>query len=104
MGVPMSDVNRPRAQRLMQQAGLQAIVLSKPESYAWATGAPAGVASLFRRAGAALALLPAPASEPIAAVSTELFAAHANGEVSIASGRRFFQKVIGLHQNLGGQS
>ena len=73
----MSDVNRPRAQRLMQQAGLQAIVLSKPESYAWATGAPAGVASLFRRAGAALALLPAPASEPIAAVSTELFAAHA---------------------------
>jgi Xaa-Pro aminopeptidase len=73
----MSDVNRARAQRLMQQAGLHAIVLSKPESYAWATGAPAGVASLFRRAGAALALLPAPASEPIAAVSTELFAAHA---------------------------
>jgi Xaa-Pro aminopeptidase len=35
------------------------------------------VASLFRRAGAALALLPAPASEPIAAVSTELFATHA---------------------------
>jgi len=73
----MSDVNRARAQRLMQQTGLHAIVLSKPESYAWATGAPAGVASLFRRAGAALALLPAPASEPIAAVSTELFAAHA---------------------------
>jgi Xaa-Pro aminopeptidase len=61
----------------MQQAGLYAIVLSKPESYAWATGAPAGVASLFRRAGAALALLPAPAGEPIAAVSTELFATHA---------------------------
>jgi Xaa-Pro aminopeptidase len=61
----------------MQQAGLHAIVLSKPESYAWATGAPAGVASLFRRAGAALALLPAPAGEPIAAVSTELFATHA---------------------------
>jgi Xaa-Pro aminopeptidase len=73
----MSDVNRARAQRLMQQAGLHAIVLSKPESYAWATGAPAGVATLFRRAGAALALLPAPASEPIAAVSTELFATHA---------------------------
>lgn len=73
----MSDVNRARAQRLMQQAGLHAIVLSKPESYAWATGAPAGVASLFRRAGAALALLPAPAGEPIAAVSTELFATHA---------------------------
>jgi Xaa-Pro aminopeptidase len=35
------------------------------------------VASLFRRAGAALALLPAPAGEPIAAVSTELFATHA---------------------------
>ncbi len=73
----MSDINRDRAQRLMQEAGLDALVLAKPESYAWATGAPAGVASLFRRAGAALALVPAESQQPICAVSTELFAAQA---------------------------
>ena len=73
----MSDVNRQRAERMMQSAGLDALVLAKPESFAWATGAPAGVASFFRRAGAAMALIPAAASEPIAAVATELFGGHA---------------------------
>ena len=73
----MSDVQRERAQRLLQAAHIDALVLAKPESFAWATGAPAGVASFFRRAGSALALLPAAASEPIAAVATELFAPHA---------------------------
>lgn len=70
----MSDIQRARAQRLMQATGLDALVLSKPESFAWATGAPPGVASYFRRAGAALALVPAEAQTPICAVATELFA------------------------------
>lgn len=70
----MSDIDRLRAQRLMQQAGLDALVLAKPESFAWATGAPAGVAAFFRRAGAALALVPADPGAAIAAVATELFA------------------------------
>mgnify|MGYP006276178487 FL=1 len=83
----MSDVNRPRAQRLMQAAGIDALVLAKPESFVWATGAPAGVASLFRRAGAALALVPSNAAEPISAVCTELFAAPA-------------QRALGAHQVL----
>ncbi len=73
----MSDIDRSRAQRLMQEAHLDALVLAKPESYAWATGAPAGVAAFFRRAGAALALVPADALAPVCAVSTELFAGQA---------------------------
>ena len=70
----MSDINRQRTQQLLQQLGLDALVLAKPESFTWATGAPAGVAAQFRRAGAALALVPADAAVPIAAVTTELFA------------------------------
>jgi Xaa-Pro aminopeptidase len=72
----MSGVPRLCAERLLRKAGLDALVLAKPESFAWATGAPPGVASFFRRAGSALALLPAAAGEPIAAVATELFAPH----------------------------
>ncbi|MFY8103464.1 MAG: aminopeptidase P family N-terminal domain-containing protein, partial [Ramlibacter sp.] len=70
----MSDILRPRAQRLMAEHGLDAIVVAKPESYTWATGAPPGVASFFRRAGSALALIPADTGRPISAVATELFA------------------------------
>ncbi|MFM8623933.1 MAG: M24 family metallopeptidase [Betaproteobacteria bacterium] len=73
----MSDIPRRRAERLLQQAGLDALVLAKPESYTWATGAPAGVASFFRRAGAAMALVPADSRQAICAVSTELFAGQA---------------------------
>jgi Xaa-Pro aminopeptidase len=70
----MSDIDRARAARLMRAAGLDALVLSKPESYVWATGAPAGVSAQFRRAGAALALVPSDAGAPLAAVVSELFA------------------------------
>ncbi len=70
----MSDILRPRAQRLMAEHGLDAIVVAKPESYAWATGAPPGVAGFFRRAGSALALIPADPGRPVSAVATELFA------------------------------
>lgn len=70
----MSDIDRARAARLMAAAGLDAIVLAKPESYVWATGAPAGVSAQFRRAGAALALVPSDAGAKLAAVVSELFA------------------------------
>lgn len=73
----MSDILRPRAQALMTAHGLDALVVAKPESYAWATGASPGVASFFRRAGSALALIPADAGRPVSAVITELFAAPA---------------------------
>ena len=67
------DIDRARATRLMAEHGLDALLLAKPESFRWATGAPPGVAAFFRRAGAALALIPADTAAPIAAVCTELF-------------------------------
>jgi len=84
----MSDILRPRAQALMSEHGLDALVVAKPESYAWATGAAPGVASFFRRAGSALALIPADAGRPVSAVATELFAAPARaalGEAQVLS-------------------
>lgn len=84
----MSDILRPRAQALMTEHGLDAMVVAKPESYAWATGAAPGVASFFRRAGSALALIPADAGRPVSAVTTELFAAPARaalGEAQVLS-------------------
>lgn len=53
---------------------LDALLLAKPETFRWATGASPGVAAFFRRAGAALALVPADPAVPVGAVSTELFA------------------------------
>ncbi len=70
----MSHVNRTRAQRLLAPRGLDAIVLSKPENFAWATGCAPGVAAFWRRAGAALALVPADPAAPLCAVVSELFA------------------------------
>ena len=80
----MSHVNRARAQRLMHERGLDAIVLAKPESYTWASGAPAGVAAFFRRAGACLAVIPAEPSAPIQVVTTELFAPAAQKSLGAA--------------------
>jgi Xaa-Pro aminopeptidase len=68
----------------MAEHGLDAIVVAKPESFAWATGAPPGVASFFRRAGAALALIPADPGRPVSAVTTELFAPSARAALGEA--------------------
>ena len=70
----MSMVLRDRAERWMRQADLDAIVVAKPENFQWATGAFGGVATFFRRAGAALALVPQSAVRPIGAVVAPLFA------------------------------
>lgn len=70
----MSDIDRDRAGRLMGQAGLDALVITAPEGFRTVTGAPAGVPALFRRAGAALALLPGDPGARIGAVVTDLAA------------------------------
>lgn len=70
----MSFVLRDRAERLMREAGLDALVLSKPENFQWATGAFGGVATYFRRAGAALALVPQSTQRPLGAIIAPLFA------------------------------
>lgn len=55
----MRYLDRARAQRLMTEAGLDALVFLSPEGFSYATGVPGGPAFMWRRAGAATALVPA---------------------------------------------
>jgi len=71
----MSDIDRKRAHLLMQQAGLDALALCQPESFRYATGAPAGVAAMWGRAGAAVAIVPSDPSQPLGAVASDHAAA-----------------------------
>src|SRR6476646_788811 len=54
----MPFLDHSRARRLMQQAGIDALVLFQPENFSYATGAGGGVASMWRRGGAGIALVP----------------------------------------------
>lgn len=80
-------LDRQRASRLMQSLGVEAIVLVQPESILYATGATAGVASLWRRAGAAAVLVPADPEAPLAAVVGDLQAASFRALSGIADTR-----------------
>lgn len=71
----MADLDRKRASRLMKAAGIDTLLLLSAESFTYATGAPAGVATMWRRAGAVAAIVPADAALPEAAVVTDLFQA-----------------------------
>ena len=55
----------------MQAAGVDALLVLQPENFQYVTGVGAGVAALFRRAGAALALIPADADAPAAAIVSD---------------------------------
>lgn len=70
----MPALDRLRAERLMADAGFDALLLLSPESFRHATGAPAGVGTMWRRAGAVAVLVPADASTPEMAVASDLFA------------------------------
>jgi Xaa-Pro aminopeptidase len=70
-------VDRARAARLMDQAGIDALLIAAPESFRWTTGAEPGVAMGWRRLGPAMAVLPADPARPVGAVATDLFAASA---------------------------
>jgi Xaa-Pro aminopeptidase len=74
---PTAPVDRARAARLMAAAGVDALLLASPEAFAYATGAPAGVAANWRRLGPAIAVLPADPAKPAGAVASDLFAAAA---------------------------
>lgn len=65
-------LNRHRASRLMQEQGLSALVLAQPETITYATGSFAGVASFWRRAGAAFVLVPADETAPLVAIVGDL--------------------------------
>ena len=74
----------------MRARGLQALVLSAPESLRWATGAFPGVATFWRRAGAAFLIVPCAADEPPIAIVGDLQAADfaaASGIVDVRSHR-----------------
>jgi Xaa-Pro aminopeptidase len=68
-------LNRSTAARLLQQAQLDALVIAEPEGFKYATGVSAGVPALFRRAGAAFAVIPADSSKPTGVVIGDLYAA-----------------------------
>ncbi|WP_438751262.1 M24 family metallopeptidase [Pararhizobium sp. O133] len=70
-----AHLDRVRAARMMQAAGLDALLLLSPESFTYTTGAPAGVATMWRRAGAIAAIIPADPDQDTAAVVTDLFEA-----------------------------
>ena len=58
----------------MAEARIDALILLSPESFLYATGAAPGVATMWRKAGAVAALVPADPALPEAAVVSDLFA------------------------------
>ena len=66
-------IDRTRASALMRAAGIDALVVLQPENFQYATGAAPGVAAMFRRAGAAMAVVPADGSTAPAAIVSDLF-------------------------------
>jgi Xaa-Pro aminopeptidase len=67
----MGDIDRGRAQQLMGEADMEALVLFQPEAFRYAVGAHAGVATMWGRAGSAIALVPADAGARLAAVVSD---------------------------------
>jgi Xaa-Pro dipeptidase len=65
-------LDRHRAARLMQERGLDALVLAQSESIIYATGAFPGVATYWRRAGAAFVVVPADEAAPLTAIVGDL--------------------------------
>lgn len=80
----MAHLDRTRASQLMHAAGIDALLLLSPESFTYATGAPAGVATMWRRAGAVAAIIPADPAFKEAAVVTDLFEAAFRASSAIA--------------------
>lgn len=68
----MSFLDRGRAERLLQEIGAEALVLFQPENFSYATGAAAGMASMWRRGGATIALVPADRGAPLVAIVGDL--------------------------------
>ncbi len=80
-------LDRSRAGKLMAEQGLDALVLAQPETISYATGAFPGVATYWRRAGAAFVIVPRAATEPMAAVVGDLQADAFGAQSGIADVR-----------------
>lgn len=70
----MAHLDRLRAQKHLQAAGLDVLILLSPEGFAHATGAAPGVATMWRREGAVAVLIPADPNDPETAIVSDLFA------------------------------
>ena len=68
-------LDRHRAALLMRDQGLAALVLAQPEAITYAAGALPGVATFWRRAGAAFLIVPADETAPLTAIVGDLQAA-----------------------------
>ncbi len=77
----MTDIDRHRAERLMQEVGIDALALFQPEAFRYAVGVSAGVATMWGRAGAAIALVPADPASRIAAIASD----HAEDQIRRAA-------------------
>lgn len=71
----------------MREQGLGALVLAQPESIKYATGAFPGVATHWRRAGAAFVIVPADETAPLAAIVGDLQARSFAAQSGIADVR-----------------
>ena len=71
----------------MQENGIDALVLAQPETIRYAAGAFAGVASFWRRAGAAFVIVPGDAARPLVAIVGDLQAAAFQEQSGIADVR-----------------
>ncbi len=84
----MAHLDRRRAEALMDDMGIDALVLLSPESFLYATSVPAGVATMWREAGAVAVLVPADAKLSEMAVVSDLFAESFRRQSHIADVRQ----------------
>jgi Xaa-Pro dipeptidase len=96
----MADMDRARAQQLLGASGLDGMVLFQPETFRYATGISAGVATMWGRAGSAIALVPADSTSRLAAVvSDHVFAGTGNLRQSIdLRSHRIWIDAVSLHE------
>ncbi len=69
----MANLDRNRAEKLMLEIGVEALILLSPESFVYATGVNAGVATMWRRSGAVAVLIPRDHRIAETAIVSDLF-------------------------------
>jgi Xaa-Pro dipeptidase len=80
-------LNRAHAKRLMSEQGIDVLVLAQPETLTYATGAFPGVATFWRRAGAAFLVVPAEPGSSVTAIVGDLQAQAFQAQSGIADVR-----------------
>ncbi|MEW9613904.1 Xaa-Pro peptidase family protein [Shinella sp. S4-D37] len=89
----MGDIDRKRAEALLAAEGLDGMVLFRPEAFRYATGLAAGVATMWGRAGSAIAVVPAEASARLAAVMSDHAAGRPAGTIDLRTHRIWIDGV-----------